>query len=114
MCLFIAATQPLPISSLASILFVCFSPLTYPDFTNLVLSVFYAAVGEIVKAGHTEKHKVIKCLCYGLNVIAQLGIQPETFVTGILMSSGKRFPSTLFEKFMGMCQSSYLFLKTIP
>lgn len=62
-------------------------------------SVFKNAIfGEIVKTGHTEKHKTIKCLCYEPNIITQLGIHPETFATGILMSSGKRFPSTLVQK----------------
>lgn len=60
-----------------------------------------AILCEIVKAGHTEKHKIIKCLRYEPNIITQVGIQPETFATGILMSSGKRFPSTLVRKVHG-------------
>lgn len=76
--------------------------LTFFDFAILVLEFFFNVVlGEIVKAGHTEKHKIIKCLCYGWNRITQLGIQPQVLAVGILMSSGKKFPSTFIQKVHG-------------
>lgn len=73
----------------------------FTDFTILATVFSNVFLGEIAITGHTEKHKIIKCLCYGPNIITQLGIQPETFAIGILISSGRRFPSIFLRKVHG-------------